>query len=169
MKRNWIIVALIVANTIPVLAQAPSKPAEVPRNKWFSGRKGYEEAKVIQDQTGANMFIYFANYGIQDEKGLCNWWEKAGLNDGKVNKFLRDYIKVKVELPFSNRDEELFKSFRVNKTPAVFIVAPGSRYPARCNVFNWENNRPRPKEADELIKMFGEASATPEKPAETTD
>lgn len=143
----------------------PAKKPEVPKSKWFSGGKGFEEAVALQKETGANMLLYFFYYGDDSQKGLCSWWEKRGLQDGQVNKYLRTFIKVKVELPMNKKEEELFAAFRVNKTPAVFIVTPDDRYPTRCQVFDYVNKRPTLKTAEELIEMFTKAAA----PVLTTD
>lgn len=152
-----------------VRAEATNTPA-IPK-KWLSGVKGYEEALDLQKQTKAPMVVYFANYGEPGEKGLCGWWEKTGMQDGKVNKFLRDHIKVKIDLPVKKREQALFAAYRFNKTPAIFVVRADDGYPARCNVFNYENNRPRPKETDELIELFrkaGEPSGWNESTTDTT-
>lgn len=160
MKKTWLFLILgllAISASAQVAPPAPAAP-EIPRSKWFSGGKGYEEARALQQQTGANMIIYFADYSLKNERGLCSWWEQHGINDGKVNKFLRDYIKVKVELPLSKRDEEIFSRFRINKTPAVFIVRNDGSFPTYCPLFNWENDRPKLKEPEELIEFFTKAS-----------
>lgn len=166
MKRKILIYGLLLG--VIGVAQGQPAPAapKVSQSKWFKDRRGYEEAVALQKQTGAPMLIYFANTSEPNERGLCSWWEKRGIEDGKVKKVIRDFIKVRIELPFSRRDEDLFASFRVRKTPAVFVKKISDPFPMYRAVFNWENNRPKLKEPEELAEIFAAAGAPPEKPAE---
>lgn len=165
--KPWMLVVLMgLASAVTVAAQ-PEREARVPPKQWFDGERGYEKAKELQEQTGADILLYFFRYDKSDEKGLCRWWETKGLQHGHVSKFLRDYIKVKVQMPLKKREEETFAAYKFNKTPAVFVVTPSGRFPARIQVFDWPNNRPELKQASELIDAITKVS-TPkaEPPAE---
>jgi hypothetical protein len=128
-----------------------------PENKWFNGVKGLDEAQALQKTFGADIFLYFARYSPNDQKGLCNWFEKKGLAQPGVAKFLKDYLKVKIQLPLNRDDTEAVASFGVNKCPAVFIVLPNGRH-NRCAVFDWAGNQPKPLSPDELISTFRDKS-----------
>jgi len=160
MKKHHVVIIgfMLLAHALQAGPASTNRTAAF-KNKWFNGGKGYEEALALQKQTGANLFVYFFNYGDSSEKGLCRWWEKSGLNDGQVNKYLRDFIKVRVEMPLNKNEDELFASFRFNKTPAVYIVTPDSGYPKRCSVFDYETKRPKLKSSGDLIAMFTQAAA----------
>ncbi len=170
MKRSmrWMMTAtLALATALSALAQPPPKELKVPKGRWLDGERGYLEAKEIQAATGADILIYFFRYDIKDEKGLCTWWERHGLQNGKVSKFLDDYIKVKMQMPFRKKELETFGGFKFNKTPAVFVVK-SSGWPTKIPVFDWPNNKPELKEANELIDLITKASTPKDTPAEKT-
>ena len=127
--------------------------AKFPKNKWFNGLKGYNEALEIQKQTGADLFVYFARYYPNSEEGLCKWWEKRGLRAPEVDKYLEDYIKVKFQYPMNKKEEEATAVFKVRKCPAVFIVHTNG-FKSYCKVFDWPNNEPKLRTPDELIEIF---------------
>jgi hypothetical protein len=142
----------------PVTAVKPGEPPiKFPKTKWFDGEKGFLEAKQIQEKTGADILMYFFSNSPKDEKGLCSWWEKYGLQDGKVMKLLDTYIKVKMEMPFNKKEEVTFAEFKFNKTPAVYVVKP-TGYPSKISVFDWSGNQPKLKEGPELVDLILKAS-----------
>lgn len=159
--KKTLLICCILLGVIAAASAQPAPPApKISPNKWFKDRRGYEEALALQKQTGTPMFIYFVNSQEPNERGLCTWFENQGLGDGKVKKAIQDFIKVRVELPLSRRDEETFKKFRIGKTPAVFVVKSTDQFPVYRRVFDWENKRPTLKEPEELARSFAEA-ATP--------
>lgn len=124
---------------------------DVPERKWFNDADGYRDALALQEKTGVEIFLYFYRHDLPDEKGLCSWFEKRGLQEGDVKKLLETYIKVQVQLPIKKKDQPLFSTFRFNKCPAVFIVPPNG-WSQRCQVFDWDNRRPKLKEQDVLVQ-----------------
>ncbi|HMO49542.1 MAG TPA: hypothetical protein PKE26_03530 [Kiritimatiellia bacterium] len=149
---------VVFSMTLATVMAQPAGAPKVPKGKWFEGDRGYQEALELQKQTGADILLYFFRHDASDEKGLCTWWERHGLQNGRVSKFLQDYIKVKVKMPLKPSARETFAPFKFNKTPAVYIVRAGGGFPVRCPVFNWPNNKPELKSAQELITMFTQAS-----------
>ena len=143
---------------VGLVSAQPERVARVPAKQWFQGERGYEQAKELQKQTGADIFLYFFRYDHNDEKGLCRWWETKGLQHGHVSKFLQDYIKVKVQMPLKKREQETFAAYKFNKTPAVFVVTPDGRFPGRIQVFDWPNNRPELKSASDIIADISKVS-----------
>jgi hypothetical protein len=158
MKGFTTLIAAAITASV-ALAQDPGAPAKVPKGKWFDGERGYLEALELQKQTGADIFLYFFCHDNLDEKGLCSWWEKHGMQEGKVSKFLQDYIKVKVQMPLRKKEEPTFAAYKFNKTPAVFIATSAGGFPARCHVFNWPNSKPELKSHTDLIDLFTKASS----------
>jgi hypothetical protein len=140
--------------------EATEQEVDIP-SKWFHGARGYEKALPIQEQTKAYMFIYFSRPNTPDEKGLCRWFENRGLKKLPVRKVLRNLIKVKVVLPGNPRNQDLAEKFWVNKTPAVYVVRPDG-WRNRIKVFNWENNRPKLKESDEIAELIRQYSTARE-------
>ena len=132
---------------------AMAEDMKFPKNKWFNGLKGYNEALEIQKQTGADLFVYFARYYPSSEEGLCKWWEKRGLRAPEVDKYLDDYIKVKFQYPLNKKEEEATADFKVRKCPAVFIVHTNG-FKSYCKVFEWTNKEPELRKPEELIEIF---------------
>lgn len=162
---------LVICTT--ALAQPPQTAPvpKVPKGTWFDGERGYIEARELQSQTGADIIMYFFRYDIKNEKGLCTWWERQGLQNGDVKKLLQDYIKVKMQLPFRKKEMDTFGQFRFNSCPAVYIVKP-TGFPQKINVFDWPGNQPQLKNGHDLVDLIKSASSTKDaaqkdNPAET--
>lgn len=158
----FVLLALGAAVFAAPMAPSGAAPAgeKFPEKKWFMNGKGYAEALAIQEKTGADLIVYFANYGQSDEKGLCHWFEKRVLQTPTVEKYLRSYIKVKFMFPLSRADNEIAGKFGVNKTPAVF-VAPQSGFPKRVAPFHWQNKNPKPVLPDEFVADVKSKSSAP--------
>lgn len=155
--------------TVKAFAQNTNKPVKISK-KWLGGLKGYNEAVDIQKQTGADMIVYFADYGPNSQKGLCNWWEQRGIDSGPVKKVLDDFVKVKIELPLNSREEEAFSEFRFNKAPAVYVVRPDSaNFPSRVNVFDWEAKKPKLKDPEELAELIRSKSSAAAQISDTSE
>jgi len=152
-------VVILFGAAIDSWAQPPADgpQAKVPKGKWFDNERGYLEALELQKQTGADIILYFFRYDLKDEKGLCTWWERHGLQNGRISKFLQDYIKVKVQMPLRTKEKETFARFTFNKTPAVYIVKP-TGFPQKINPFEWPNNKPDLKDHQTLISEIEKAS-----------
>ena len=155
MKRILILAAMLAAG---LAFGVDPKEAKFPENKWFNGVDGLEDAKVLQKQFGADIFLYFARYSPNDQKGLCHWFEKGGMGQAAVAKYLRDYLKVKIEFPLNKKDTEAVASFNVNKCPAVFIL-PVSNRSSRVAVFDWNGPQPKPLAPDVMIDAFRKVSS----------
>lgn len=162
MKTRWICAILFLVLGATAMAAPPVATAadKFPEKKWFMNGKGYAEALEIQKQTGADMIVYFANYGQSDEKGLCHWFEKRVLGVPTVEKYLRSYIKVKFMFPLNRADNEIAGKFAVNKTPAIF-VAPKDGYHKRLTPFHWQNKNPKPVLPDEFVAEVKSKSSAP--------
>lgn len=155
MKRRPAI-ALVAALAVTACAQGPAPrpgiPAKIPVN-WLDKAKGYEKALLIQKETGADIFVYFSRQAPENEKGLCEWFEKKGLNSSPVKDYLRDYIKVSVPLPSNPDCQKLAQQFEVRKCPAVFIVQTNG-WQSYCKVFDWPGGRPKLFPPEDLIRFF---------------
>lgn len=167
-KQAWRVVTVAMLAAATVWAQPPPKELKVPKGRWLDGERGYLEALEIQKATGADILLYFHRIDPKDEKGLCQWWERHGLQNGKISKFLQDYIKVKMQLPFRKKELDTFGRFKFNKTPAVFVVKQEG-FPTRIPVFDWPNNKPELKEASEIIELITRASSSAAETNEPTD
>lgn len=162
MKAGWMIAILFLALGATGMAAPPGATAadKFPEKKWFMNGKGYAKALEIQEKTGADLFVYFANYGQSDEKGLCHWFEKRVLQTPTAEKYLRSYIKVKFMFPLNRADTEIAGKFGVNKTPALFVV-PQNGYHKRVAAFHWENKSPKPVLPDEFVADVKSKSSAP--------
>ena len=124
---------------------------EVPA-KWFNNAKDYEELRALQKKTGACMIVYFKNLSVPNEKGLCNWFEKSITTDIDWRKAMKYFIKLEINLPGGSAVRDLVDSFRVVKTPAIFVLIPGGTMPKRLNVFNYTPGaRPEPIEVPTVL------------------
>ena len=153
--RSIFLAAVAMLALAGAAARAEDK---LPSNKWYQDAKGLVEAREFQRRTNADLFVYFARYNASDEKGLCRWWEKSGMHDPAVAKFLRDYIKVQVVTPVSSKEEKELVDFKFNSCPAIFIVGTNGR-PQRCQTFDWTGGKPDPLSPDALIKLFRSKSS----------
>ena len=122
-------------------------------NKWFNDLKGYQEALELQKQTGADIFLYFARYFPDDEKGLCRWFETHGLGQPAVAKLLRDYLKVKLTYPLGKDAEAAMADFKVTKCPAIYIIKTDGHHD-RCMVFEWPGGKPQILDPNKLVELF---------------
>lgn len=144
------------AAALAELALAP-KFDLVPK-KWFDRARDLEEAKALQQASGACILVYFANMADSSQKGLCSWFEKEAGAYQRWRKAMPLYIKVKITIAGGDA-RELAEQFRVKSTPAVFVIAPGGTYPKRVPVFEWPNGDPKPLKQDELMKNLSDASS----------
>lgn len=141
-----------------VSASGADTPAANIPSKWLKNAEGFQEALEIQKQTGADIFVFFVRPDVSDEKGLCNLLETRGFQTSPVQRFLKEVIKVRATLPSNRETEAMAETFRVNKTPAVFMVHPnGKRW--RCSTFNYDNKRPELPEPAVLAEQFRSQSS----------
>lgn len=145
-----LLAALALAAMIP--AARAQGPVEIP-SSWLQKAKGYEKALELQKQTGADIFVVFTRNASSSERGLYEWFRSKGLENSKVKKYLRDYIRVEVPLPSTPDSQRLAEKFEVRKCPAIFIVQPGG-FQSYCNAFDWSGGRPKLYEPEKLIELF---------------
>ena len=137
----------------PLFDQLPSKE--------FNNAKEHEELLALQKKTGACMIVYFKNFAVPNEKGLCNWFEKTVTTDIKWRKAMKYYLRLEINVPGNSAVEELVARYRAPKTPAVFVVKPGSTMPMRVKLFDYPANaRPVPIEASVVLESI-KAASTP--------
>ncbi len=161
MKRSvvWMVPLLLVL-CAPAFADEPQAVQwdKIP-SKGFKRAKGYEEALELQKEIGADILLYFARLE-RNEKGLCRWFENKGLKHGDVQKFIKNYIYVYVQLPSNKQDEELAKSFNIGLSPSVYVVKPDSRFPQKVPVFEWDQNKnPKLRSPEEIIESIRSRSS----------
>jgi hypothetical protein len=150
MKKSVLLAVALVVLAVPALVQAGPPGEKFPEKKWFQNGKGYEEARELQKQTGADLLVYFARYYPNDEEGLCHWWEKRGLQNPLIEKHLRGYLKVKFTYPLKKDDEAMAEPFRVNKCPAVFVMGTNG-WRNRISVFDWPNGKPELRKPEDVV------------------
>ena len=137
----------------PLFDQLPSKD--------FNNAKDHDELLALQKKTGACMIVYFKNPSVPNEKGLCNWFEKTVTTDIKWRKAVKYYLMLEINLPGNSVVEELAAKYRANKTPALFVVKPGSTMPVRLKLFDYPaGSRPVPIEAETVLEAL-KAGSTP--------
>ena len=129
--------------------------------KWYGSAKDHEELAALQRKTGACLIVYFKNFAVPNEKGLCSWFEKTVTTDMKWRKAMRYYLKLEVTVPGTSAVEELVAKYRANKTPALFVVKPGATQGTRIKLFDYPaNSRPEPLEAAAVLEAI-KAASTP--------
>ena len=137
----------------PLFDQLPSKD--------FNNAKDHDDLLALQKKTGACMIVYFKNPSVPNEKGLCNWFEKTVTTDIKWRKAVKYYLMLEINLPGNSVVEELTAKYRANKTPALFVVKPGSTMPVRLKLFDYPaGSRPVPIEAEAVLAAL-KAGSTP--------
>lgn len=137
----------------PLLEEIPAK--------WFDDAKDYAALLELQKKTGACMLVYFKNPFVTNEKGLCGWFEKNVATDLQWRKAIKNYIKLQITYIGNEETEALIAQFRANKTPAFFVVKPGSTMPARIQLFDYApNTRPEPREVATIMESI-KSNSTP--------
>jgi hypothetical protein len=153
MKWMWrgglLSVLLLVAQV--AAAQGVEKTVKVSEKKWLDDHKGYQEALELQKQTGADLLLYFAQYSPPDKRGLSTWFERKGLQHGRVVDALKPFIKVKVALPLDKKELPAFEKFRVSSGPVLYVVRTNG-WPARITPFDWPGGEPTLKTPEVLIQ-----------------
>ena len=131
----------------PLFDQVPSK--------WFNNAKDYEELVALQKKTGACMLVYFKNPSVPNEKGLCSWFEKSITTDIDWRKAMKYFIKLEITLPGPSAVRDLATLYKVSRTPAIFVVKPGSTLLARLMVFEYPTGgRPQPIEVPVVLEAL---------------
>lgn len=131
----------------PLFDQVPSK--------WFNNAKDYPELLALQKKTGACMLVYFKNPSVPNEKGLCSWFEKSITTDIDWRKAMKYFIKLEITLPGPSAVRELVDLYKVSRTPAIFVVKPGSTLLARLMVFEYPTGgRPQPIEVPVVLEAL---------------
>lgn len=142
------------------------KEAKVSEKKWLDGGKGYQEALELQKLTGADILLYAAQYSPPEKRGLSTWFERKGLQHGRVVEAMKPYIKVKATLPLDKKDQPVFEKFRLTSGPALFVVRTNG-WPARIAPFDWPGGEPELKTPDALVeelKAKSSPGSAPEAP-----
>lgn len=148
-KHGWVLGLLLAAASM-AFAQGVEKPVKVSEKKWLDEGKGYQEALELQKQTGADILIYFAQYSPPDKRGLSTWFERKGLQHGRVVDAMKPFIKVKVALPLDKKELPLFEKYRVTSGPVLYVVKTNG-WPARITPFDWPGGEPTLKTPEVLI------------------
>lgn len=129
--------------------------------KGFNNAKDYEELVALQKKIGVCMILYFKNLSVPNEKGLCNWFEKSVTTDIKWRRAMKHYLQLEINVPGNSAVRELVAQYRAAKTPAVFVIKPGSRMPTRLKLFDYPaGSRPVPIEAGLILDEL-KAGSTP--------
>lgn len=127
--------------------------------KWFGNAKDHDELVELQKKTGACLLVYFKNFAVPNEKGLCSWFEKSITTDIKWRKAMKYYLKLEINVPGASAVEELAARYRVGKTPALFVVKPGETQGTRLQVFKYAPGmRPEPLEIEQVLAALKTAS-----------
>ena len=129
--------------------------------KWYNNAKDHEELAALQRQYGACLIVYFKNFAVPNEKGLCSWFEKTVTTDMKWRKAMRYYLKLEVSVPGTSAVEDLVAKYRAGKTPALFVVKPGATQGTRIKLFDYPaGSRPEPIAAEAVLEAI-KAASTP--------
>ncbi len=128
----------------------PPKLDQIP-TKTFNQPRHHEELLAIQKETEACLVVYFSNPTVPNQKGLCSWFERRITTDIKWRRAMRNYLKLEITLPGNREARELAETYRVNSTPALFVLKPGAQ-PNRLMVFTFTpGQRPELVEIDVLL------------------
>jgi|GEM_PF-2903958 hypothetical protein len=155
---NLFVLLMLTALGSPFAAEVTEEQVKMPR-RWFNGARGFEEARQIQFDTGADIFLYIAKRGSSSSKGLCTWWETKGMKAGRLGSFLDYYIQVELAEPGDQETKDLIELFfTADNGPTVYIIPPHLP-PRRIHVFNWPGGRPELKQNHDLLAEIKQASS----------
>ena len=125
--------------------------------KWFNSAKDYPELLELQKKTGACMLVYFKNPSVPNEKGLCSWFEKSITTDIDWRKAMKYFVKLEITIPGPSATRDLVAQFKVTRTPAIFVVKPGSTLLSRLMVFEYSEQtggRPQPIDVPVVLESL---------------
>jgi hypothetical protein len=153
--RRMIMTGLVLT-MVGLAGMARAEEAVRIPSKYLLYARGYEKALALQQQTGADIFVYVSHKVPAGAKGLCNWWEKHAMQNGDVVRALEGMIKVELPLPSDGDTEELAATFRLWKGPTLVVVSP-SGHKRSIRVFDWPDGKPELKEPDEIAALIAGA------------
>ncbi len=153
--KKWLLLCVWLGS---LAAFAAGPEPKFPENKWFTNAKGFAEAQELQKQFGADIFLYFSSSYPKDQAGLCSWFEKHGMGQPAVSKYLRGYLKVEVRLPLGKKDEAAMGRYKAQKGPTIMIVKPDGSSNL-CKVFDWPGGQPKLLEPNALVELFRSKSS----------
>ncbi|MBQ9344257.1 MAG: hypothetical protein IJT88_03470 [Kiritimatiellae bacterium] len=104
----------------------------------YSGAKDYEKCLELQKQSGACILVYFRNPQVDNERGLCSWFEKRLQSTREWQKATAFYLRVTITLPGNSEDRDLASRFGLTRTPSLYVVKPNDSRHARIQVVKWD-------------------------------
>ncbi|MDA0990711.1 MAG: hypothetical protein O3A51_08175 [Verrucomicrobia bacterium] len=147
-------------STEPLTLEQRARAHHLPKG-WLTGvgGSGYEKALEIQAESGLDILVMFFRLGNSSEKGLLRWFEKKGMNNSRVTKQMRYYIKVKIDADQNDRrTRALMDEYHVGKTPRLVVRQPNG-WTRRVDVFDWPNNEPELASHLEIVERLKAASS----------
>ncbi len=85
---------------------------------WHEGAKGYEEALLLQKESGKPIFLYF----YAPWCSYCGKFNAGLVNQAKVQNYLEQhFINVRVYPDTKEADFLLFRQYNVSSYPTVFV------------------------------------------------
>ncbi len=122
-ERLAILVGCVLLSA-PVAAFSDDLP--IAPDDWFERARGFEEARELQAELGADMLLFIASRAPAGPARRSRQFENEILRHRDMQDFLQHYIVVKLTIPTERETNELAEErFRVKYGPRVFVVRPG--------------------------------------------
>ena len=96
--------------------------AEPPDPNWYYDAWGHEEAMAEKAETGKTVVVYF----YTDWCPYCQRFQKEVLSSAKGERFLEDFIKIRINPEHGVREEELAEDYESYGYPSFFLIPPDS-------------------------------------------
>ncbi len=154
-RRTCYLLAFALLGTAVVFAdQLPDAP-----ERWFERARGYEEARKVQAELGADMLLFIASRSPAGPARRSRQFENNILRHRDMRDFLSHYVVVKLTIPTERETNDLAEEqFRVIYGPRVFVVRPGG-FAQPLGVFERDNDRRTLLPVEEIQRRIVRASS----------
>jgi len=125
-RRYGIGVAILIATICAGDMGLTHAELPVAPDDWFERARGFDEAREIQRELGADMLLFIASRSPAGPSRRSRQVENDVLRRPEMRDFLQHYVKVKLTIPTEPDTNQLAEErFRVQHGPRLFVMRPG--------------------------------------------
>jgi thiol:disulfide interchange protein len=122
---------------------------------WLEGASGYSEAAKLSKSSGTPMFVYFRT----DWCPYCKEFESELLSSPKVEAYLRELVRVKINPETGQREGKLADAYNVQGYPGLYWQKNPGEAPVRITrTTRTSSGESRLKTPDEFIAGIRQAA-----------
>lgn len=122
---------------------------------WLEGATGYSEAAKLSKSSGTPMFVYFRT----DWCPYCKEFERDLLSSPKVQAYLQELVRVKINPETGQREGKLADAYNVQGYPGLYWQKNPGEAPVRITrTTRTSSGESRLKTPDEFIAGIRQAA-----------